>query len=139
MDHILGERSKNLLPLKSMLDAGIVVANGSDAPCTHPDPIFGIYCACNHPNPNESVPVIDALRMHTNQAAKISFDEDERGTLTEKKIADFVVLDKNPLKMPVDRINEIKIEALYLKGEAYAGQDENPYKLLMNAITNKLF
>jgi len=139
LDHILGERSKNLLPLKSMLDAGIVVANGSDAPCTHPDPIFGIYCACNHPNPNESVPVIDALRMHTNQAAKISFDEDERGTLTEKKIADFVVLDKNPLKMPVDRINEIKIEALYLKGEAYTGQDENPYKLLMNAITNKLF
>ncbi|OQY12057.1 MAG: hypothetical protein B6I31_03800 [Desulfobacteraceae bacterium 4572_19] len=137
IEHILGKRSKNLIPLKSMLDAGLITASGSDAPCTMPDPIFSIYCACNHPNHNESISVIDALRMHTNQASKLSFDEDTRGSLTKGKVADFVILDKNPLKIPVDKINGIKIENLYLNGKKYVGQDDNPYKLFANAIIKR--
>jgi hypothetical protein len=123
LKHILGDRIKNLIPLKSMLDAGLVIASGSDAPCTLPDPIASIYAACNHPNFQESVPVLDALRMHTSTCAKLSFDENKRGTLTDGKLADFVVLDQNPLQVPVQKLNSVKIEALYLKGEKYDGQD----------------
>lgn len=137
IEQILGKRAKNLIPLKSMLNAGLVIASGSDAPCTHPDPIFGIYCACNHPNSDESVSILDALRMHTSQAAKLSFDENERGSLTEGKLADFVVLDKNPLKISVDKINEIKITNFYLHGKKYIGQDNNPYRLIANAIIKR--
>jgi len=139
INEILGERAKMLIPLKSMYDAGIIAASGSDAPCTYPDPIFGIYCACNHPNPDESVSVIDALRMHTNHAARLSFDEKLRGTLTEGKFADFVILDKNPLNIPTEKINEIKTESLYLKGEKYISQVDNPYKLLIKAACKKIF
>ena len=123
LQHILGDRIKNLIPSKSMLDAGLVIASGSDAPCTLPDPIASIYAACNHPNPQESVPVLDALRMHTSACARLSFDENKRGTLTVDKLADFVVLDKNPLQIPVQKLNNIKIEALYLKGDKYDGQE----------------
>jgi hypothetical protein len=122
LQHILGDRIKNLIPLRSMLDAGLVIASGSDAPCTLPDPIASIYAACNHPNPQESVPVLDALRMHTSTCAWLSFDENKLGTLTDGKLADFVVLDQNPLKIPVQKLNNVKVEALYLKGEKYDGQ-----------------
>jgi hypothetical protein len=133
INDILGERSRQLIPLKSMSEAGIIAANGSDAPCTHPDPLFGIYCACNHPNSDESISVIDALRMHTNHAAKLSFDEETRGTLTEGKFADFVVLDQNPLKIPVEQLKNVKIEDLYMKGEKYKSLVESPYQLFLRA------
>lgn len=135
---ILGARVENLIPLKSMLAAGLTLAGGSDAPCTLPDPVAGIYAACNHPNPDESVSVLDALRMHTANAAKLSFDENTRGTLTNGKRADFVVLDKNPLHTSLDKLNTIKVEALYLKGEKYEGQEDRSIgSLVMDAFKNR--
>ncbi|PKN17018.1 MAG: metal-dependent hydrolase with the TIM-barrel fold protein [Deltaproteobacteria bacterium HGW-Deltaproteobacteria-6] len=138
LQRILGQRVDNLIPLKSMLDAGLTIAGGSDAPCTLPDPVAAIFAACNHPNANESVSVLDALRMHTSSCAKLSFDDNTRGTLTNGKLADFVVLDKNPLQMPAEQLNTIKVEALYLKGEKYERQGERSIgSLLMDSVRNK--
>ncbi len=138
LESILGKRLKNLLPLKSMLSAGLTLANGSDAPCTLPDPIAGIFAACNHPNPGESISALDALRLHTANCAKLSFDEKTRGTLTEGKLADFAVLNKNPLTTPAEKLNTIKTEALYLRGEKYEGQDKRTVgSFLFDSIRNK--
>jgi predicted amidohydrolase YtcJ len=63
------------------------------------------------------------VAMHTSACARLSFDENKRGTLVDGKLADFVVLDQNPLKIPVQKLNDVKIEALYLKGEKYTGQE----------------
>ena len=137
LQKILGDRVKNLIPLKSMLVAGLVIASGSDAPCTLPDPIASIYAACNHPNPQEAVSVLDALRMHTSTCARLSFDENKRGTLSDGKLADFVVLDKNPLQIPVAKLNELKVEALYLKGQKYAGQkNRSSAGLFLDSLKN---
>ena len=136
--HILGKRVENLIPLKSMLAAGITIAGGSDAPCTLPDPVAGIFAACNHPNPDESVSILDALRMHTAAPARLSFDEHTRGTLTNGKRADFAVLDKNPLQTPVEKLHAVKVEALYLKGKKYEGQENRSIAgLLMDSARNK--
>lgn len=136
--HILGKRVDNLIPLKSMLAAGMTIAGGSDAPCTLPDPLAGIFAACNHPNPEESLSVLDALRLHTASCAKLSFDEDKRGTLTNGKLADFVVLDKNPLQTPVDKLDTINVHALYLKGKKYTGQENRSIAgLLIDSAINK--
>lgn len=138
LQHILGKRVDQLIPLKSMLSAGIAIAGGSDAPCTLPDPIGGIYAACNHPNASESVSVLDALRMHTSSCAKLSFDENTRGSLTNGKLADFVVLNKNPLETPVDKLNTLKVEAVYFKGEAYSGQDKRSIAgLIVDSFINR--
>jgi hypothetical protein len=138
LESIIGKRLKNLIPLKSMLSAGLTLANGSDAPCTLPDPIAGIFAACNHPNPDESISALDALRMHTAACAKLSFDEKTRGTLTEGNLADFVVLDKNPLKIPAEKLNTIKVADLYLRGEKYEGQDKRSVgSLLFDSIRKK--
>ncbi len=138
LKRILGSRVENLIPLKSMLDAGLTLAGGSDGPCTLPDPIAGIFAACNHPNAGQSVSVLDALRMHTSACARLSFDEQTRGTLTNGKRADFVVLDNNPLQTPAEKLNTIRVEALYLKGEKYSGQEERSIGgLLLDAVRNR--
>ena len=138
LQRILGNRIEKLIPLKSMLDNGLLIAGGSDAPCTLPDPISAIHAACNHPNPDQSISVLDALRMHTNWSAKLSFDENERGSLTEGKVADFVVLDQNPLQTPTEKLNEIKIEAVYLKGNMYTGQDgRSTMRFFIDSLQNK--
>jgi len=138
LQSILGNRVERLLPLKSMSDAGITIAGGSDAPCTLPDPVAGIFAACNHPNGGQSVSVLDALRMHTSSCAYLSFDENTRGTLTNGKRADFVVLDQNPLQMPAEKLNTIKVESFYLQGEKYEGQDNRSISaLVMDAVRNR--
>ncbi|MEJ2109384.1 MAG: amidohydrolase [Acidobacteriota bacterium] len=138
LESLIGKRMENFLPLRSLIDAGIILGNGSDAPCTFPDPIFGIHAACNHPNSDQRISPLDALRMATNWAAKISFDDREHGTLSIGKRADFVVLDQNPLDIPPGKIRNTKILDLYLSGRRYNGRDTGAAKLLMRSLKNKM-
>lgn len=120
LHEILGARVSDLSPLKTMLDAGVHVSGGSDAPVTHPDPIDAIFGACNHPyDPGQSVSVMDALKMMTREVARTAFDDTERGSLETGKIADMVVLNRNPLAMDRRELRSLKVEQLYLSGKPY--------------------
>lgn len=59
-----------------------------------------MYKACNHSNPAESISVQQALRMCTYNGYYTTFDERERGSLEAGKIADMVLLDRNPYDLP---------------------------------------
>ena len=123
LEEILGERAYRLTPLRSMSRRGIRMATGSDAPCTLPDPIRGIWAACNHYVEGESLSVQEAIDLHTRHAAWMSFDERERGSLETGKVADMVVLDRNPLAVDRRELGSIRVEKLLLAGRAYrAGQ-----------------
>jgi predicted amidohydrolase YtcJ len=119
LEKILGERARKLAPLESMRRLGIRLAGGSDAPCTPPDPLASVWAACNHYAEGESLSVQEALNLHTRNAAWICFDERERGSLEAGKIADLVVLDRNPLAVDKRKLREIKVEKLLLAGEPY--------------------
>jgi predicted amidohydrolase YtcJ len=120
LEEILGERAKNSSPLRTIIDMGIHLSGGSDGPVTHPMPIEGIYGACNHPyDPNQSVTIQEALKMYTYEIAWMSFDENERGSLEQGKVADMVILNKNPLLLDPKDLMELKVETLYLSGEKY--------------------
>jgi len=120
LEEILGDRIYDSSPIRKMIDAGIHVSGGSDAPVAHPDPIEGIYGACNHPyDPAQSVSVRDALRMFTFEIAWTSFDEKERGSLEVGKIADMVILNQDPLVMDPKDLRSLQVEDLYLQGQEY--------------------
>ena len=121
LDGILGERARHLNPIKTMLKAGLTVAGGSDAPCTLPDPIAGIDAACNHGDPAERLGVMDAIRLFTINAARLSFDDAERGSLEVGKLADMVVLDRDPLAVKPSELKGVKVESLLLRGTPYKG------------------
>ncbi len=82
----------------------------------------------------QAVALLDALKMHTNWSACFTFDESTRGTLTEGKAADFVVLDQNPLSIPTERIKDIRITGCYLKGKKYEPVVTSPFDLVTKSL-----
>ncbi|MBI9104935.1 MAG: amidohydrolase family protein [Spirochaetales bacterium] len=121
---ILGEREAKLNPLSSLWKRGILLSGGSDAPCTTPDPISGIHWACNHPVPEEALTPLQALKMFTINGYKSSFDEKERGSLEEGKIADMVLLSGNPLEIGISDLKNLEVEETIYGGKPY--RDRSP-------------
>jgi hypothetical protein len=137
LDQILGDRMNKNSPYKSILNAGIHLSGGSDGPVAHPDPINGIYCACNHPyDPQQSVTIQEAMRMFTYEVAWMSFDEKERGSLETGKIADLVILNKNPYDLKPENLLELKVEQLILSGKPYQPGMKIP-SMLWNGILGR--
>ena len=74
----------------------------------------------NHPFPQERLPVREALKMFTINAAYSAFEEREKGTLEEGKLADMVVLSESPYDVPTEKIYErIKVEYVFVAGKPY--------------------
>ena len=139
LEEILGDRIKASSPMRSILDAGIHLSGGSDAPVTHPDPIEGIYGACNHPyDPAQSVTIEEALKMYTHEVAWTCFDEKDRGTLEEGKIADLVILDKDPLALAPRDLRSLKVDKIFLSGEEYQRGMGIPGMLWNSLVSGKV-
>ena len=119
LESILGERAAQILPLRDMVDAGLLVTSGSDAPCTIPDPIEGIHICCNHPNPAQALTPEEALKTYTLWPARSAFDDNLYGSLTPGKKASFVVLDKDILSIPKEDIRTTKIRGVFLNGRRF--------------------
>ena len=123
IESILGKRALGISPLRTMVDLGIELSGGSDAPCTVPNPIDGIWAACNHYVPGQSLTIQESLNLYTLNAAWGSFDEKERGSLEIGKRADMVILNYNPLSLRPADLRSLKVERLLLEGKPYvAGQ-----------------
>ena len=138
LEQLLGkERCAALNPIKAFAQNGIVMGAGSDGPCTSPDPIVWLHKACNHTVPEQSVSVYEALRMCTYNGYWLSFDEKERGSLEQGKIADMVILSENPYAVPVEQLKRLKVERLYLQGEVYRSASQAPLTHIFNGMKNK--
>jgi predicted amidohydrolase YtcJ len=55
--------------------------------------------------------------MYTEVAAKASFEEKNKGTISPGKLADLVVLNGDPTRLSIDEIKDIKVEMTILDGE----------------------
>ena len=111
------ERAARVDPVRTLVDAGLLVAGGSDSPVTPLRPLLGIHSAVNHSNPAERVEAITALRLFTENAARIGFEENDKGTLTPGKLADMVVLGANPMQVPPSELKDIPVEMTIVGGE----------------------
>lgn len=101
------ERMARHTPFKTFLDAGILMASGSDYPNNSPDPCIGIYAMCTRKHqisgevygPNQCVSLLDALKTFTINGAYLTYDDDIRGSLEVGKLADLVVIDADLLNV----------------------------------------
>ncbi len=138
LESLMGkERASKLNPIKTFVDNDIIVSLGSDAPCTSPDPIVWIDRCVNNPNYNEQVSVQAALRMATYNGYFTTFDEKERGSLEQGKIADMVILSANPYTVPKEEIKSIKVEQLLLAGQPYRSAKESIVKAVCRGVFSK--
>lgn len=109
------ERMARHTPYRTYLDAGILMASGSDYPNNSPDPWIGIYQMLTRRfqisgevhGPDQTIPFLDALATFTINGAYLTYDEDVRGSLERGKYADFVVLDADLLESTPEEILEM--------------------------------
>ncbi len=103
---------------RSLLDAGAIVAGGSDAPVERGDPLIEFYAAVARKDlggnsgpdwrPEEKVSREEALAMFTSSAAFVSFQEADLGTIEIGKKADFTVFSKDIMTVEEAEILTVK-------------------------------
>jgi predicted amidohydrolase YtcJ len=108
---------------RSLLDAGALLANGSDAPVEELDPLAGIaagVCRTLDGRPpwraEQALTVGEALRATCVAPAWLEGEERNRGMLSPGMWADLVVLDRDPFTCPAEALGGIRVEATMLGG-----------------------
>jgi predicted amidohydrolase YtcJ len=61
--------------------------------------------------------------MYTDYAARTTFEEKVKGSITPGKLADLIVLSGNPAKVPANKIKDIQVEMTVLNGEVVWDKD----------------
>ena len=118
------ERAARLSPLKSAVDRGIRFTVHDDTPVTPVKPIQLVWDAVNRITtsgkvlgPAQRISPYEALRSVTIDAAWQNFEEDIKGSIEVGKLADFVVLEENPLTVDPEHIRDIRVLATVVGGE----------------------
>jgi len=113
------ERARYSYAWKSMLDAGAPLAFGTDWPVAPLNPLLGVHAAVTratldgkHPEgwfPEECLTVDEALRAYTQGSAYAAFQESDKGTLANGKLADVIVLSDDPFRIAPEKIRDLKV------------------------------
>jgi predicted amidohydrolase YtcJ len=119
------ERCKYLYPFKSIVNEGIILAAGSDCPTEDPNPFLGLYNLVTRNNfvPEECLTIEEALKAYTINGAYASCEENIKGSIEVGKLADLVILDKNPLEVPYDKIKDIQVIETIIRGKSVYKQE----------------
>ncbi|MCZ7665327.1 MAG: amidohydrolase [Thermoleophilia bacterium] len=118
-------RAARAEPFSELCARGLVVSGGSDSPVTEVNPLVGIHGAVNNPRASRRVSVEDAIRMFTINGAWVAFEEEEKGTIEAGKLADLVVLDRDPFLEP-ESIADFRVEMTIMGGRVVYSAEEGP-------------
>jgi predicted amidohydrolase YtcJ len=118
------EQLKYLYPIRTLLKSGVKVAASSDCPIAPANPLMGIYAASSRMTETgervlskEKITPEEALRMYGECAARTTFEEMMKGSISPGKLADLVMLSDDPTKVPTSELRDIKVEMTILNGE----------------------
>jgi predicted amidohydrolase YtcJ len=121
------ERVKGAYAWQRYLHSGARLALGSDFPVEQVDPRLGLYAAVTRQDrdgqppggwqPEQRLSAEEALRGFTSDAAWAGHDEAQVGKLQRGLRADFVVFDKDPLKVPAAQLDDLKVLSTWVDGE----------------------
>ena len=110
------KRAEHISPAGSSLKQNILFTFHQDTPVIEPDMFETIWCAVNRTTKtgkvlgeDEKISVLEAIKAVTINAAYQYGEEEIKGSLKAGKKADFIIVDKNPLKVAKDELRNIKI------------------------------
>jgi predicted amidohydrolase YtcJ len=127
VDRIGSDRLKGAYAYQQLLDQNNWIPLGTDFPVEDISPFKTFYAACirkdvkgwpqNGFQMENALSRKDALRGMTIWAAKANFEESEKGSLEKGKFADFIILNKDLLKVDAGEILNTVVFKTYLNGE----------------------
>lgn len=116
-------RAERAVPMRDLLDHGLVVAGGSDWPGAPNNPFLNIYYYVTRQTQQlgplglaQRITRQEALRVMTLNNAYLTFEEGVKGSLESGKLADFVILSADLLGVPEEKIRDIGAVATYVGG-----------------------
>jgi hypothetical protein len=117
------ERLNSMFALRSFLDAGIGATMASDYPPGPFEPMMALQSMVTRTamdgrvwGPRQKITIEEALRVCTLNGAYASFEEHEKGSLEPGKLADLVVLGRNPLTEDPMSLISIPVERTMVGG-----------------------
>jgi predicted amidohydrolase YtcJ len=124
----VGEKTaQNYSPMAWFKKYNVPYVSSSDAPVTTPNPLESIHASVtrktilgNILGAHQAITVEDALRSYTLTAAKATRRSHIAGSIEPGKRADFAILDRSPLSLPADSLDElrnIKVTETWIDGE----------------------
>lgn len=126
-DRLGAERVKGAYAYKQLLLQNNIIISGSDFPVEPINPLYGFYAAVarmdqdNYPEggfqSENALSREETLRSFTQWPAYGAFRENEIGSLEIGKVADFLILEEDIMKIPVENIWKTKVIATYINGE----------------------
>ena len=130
-DIFLGpERAARISPSRSALDRGMKITLHHDAPVAGIDMLAVVSAAVNRLTtsgkllgPEQAIAPYEAFRAITKDAAWQYFEEHRKGTLENGKLADFVILDKDPFGIDPKEIASIQIAETIKEGKTVFKRD----------------
>ncbi len=110
---------------RSLLDEGVVVANGTDAPVEDVDPLKSFYASVTRTRSDngfvfyrdQSMSREEAVYSYTLGNAFASFQEDYKGMIKEGYLADFVILSENLVNCSDEKILDTKVLSTFVDGQ----------------------
>jgi hypothetical protein len=118
-----GDRLDGTYAFRSLLDSGALVANGSDAPIEELDPWAGVVAGVLRTNdgraawrPEQSLTLEQALHATCVAPSWLTRDERNRGTLVPGRLADLVVLDRDPFALEPAELPDVEVVATMVAG-----------------------
>ena len=123
--HFYGEeRTKNMFPMRSFLDAGLRPTDSSDYTASPSDPMMWLQSQLTRTDPkgnvwgaNQRITLEEAIRCGTINGAYASFEEHIKGSITPGKFADLIVLDHDPFKTDPSALISIQVERTMVGGK----------------------
>lgn len=110
------ERAEKISPAASAKKNGIPFTFHEDTPVINPDMMETVWCAVNRITKNgevlgedERISTLDALRAVTINAAYQYSEEDRKGSLKQGKLADMMILDRDPLKIEPMNLRDVTV------------------------------
>ncbi len=120
------ERAKGTYAFRSLLDAGAVLAFGTDWTVAPLNPMTTLKAAVTrqtldgrHPGgwvPEQKITLEEAIRAYTVGSAYAEFQENVKGSITQGKLADLVVLDRDIFAMNPAELDQVKVTLTVVDG-----------------------